>query len=302
MSKVLYLQAEKKEGRLDKFLSDKLADYSRSEIQKWIEEGAVLVNDAVSKSNYKVAAGDRIEVNIPEEEELTLIAEDLPLDILYEDDDLLVVNKAAGQVVHPALGNSHGTLVNALLHHTDQLSQMDTLRPGIVHRLDKETSGVLVVAKNDTAHEYLAAQFKNRTPLREYLAVVEGQMSQDEGTIHIPIGRNPKQRKQFAAISSGKEAITHFQVRAHYPEYSVVTLQLETGRTHQIRVHLSHLNHPVVGDVLYGRRKSEIKEGQLLHAARIGFEHPTTGETMIFEASLPDYFQAFLNRLEFTDN
>lgn len=246
---------EQKSIRIDKYLTKQLEDFSRSKVQQLISEGLVFVNDERIKANYKVENGDVIAVTIPEPEEIDIKSENIPLEILYEDEDIVVINKPQGMVVHPGAGNPDGTLVNALLYHIDDLSGINgEIRPGIVHRLDKDTSGVLVVAKNDTAHVHLSEQLQNRTVKRTYWAIVHGQIPHEHGTIDAPIGRDPHDRQKFTVIKDGKEAITHFKVSEHFNHYTWVEVSLETGRTHQIRVHFNYINHPVAGDTTYGPR------------------------------------------------
>lgn len=287
--------------RVDRFLQARLPDHSRSAIQKWMEDGCVLVNGKSVAKNYKLSGACEILVRIPEPQELQVRAENIPLDIVYEDDDLLVVNKPKGMVVHPAPGNSDGTLVNALLYHCKgSLSGINgVIRPGIVHRIDKDTSGLLMVAKNDRAHLGLAEQIKEHSFDRVYETVVYGQFKEDSGTVNAPIGRHPVDRKRMAVIAShSREAITHFQVLERLNGFTHLRVQLETGRTHQIRVHMAYIGHPVAGDPVYGPRKviSEL-HGQCLHAREIGFTHPVTGERMHFSSSLPDYFVRFLDQV-----
>ena len=287
--------------RVDRFLQARLPDHSRSAIQKWMEDGCVLVNGKSVAKNYKLSGACEILVRIPEPQELQVRAENIPLDIVYEDDDLLVVNKPKGMVVHPAPGNSDGTLVNALLYHCKgSLSGINgVIRPGIVHRIDKDTSGLLMVAKNDRAHLGLAEQIKEHSFDRVYETVVYGQFKEDSGTVNAPIGRHPVDRKRMAVIAShSREAVTHFQVLERLNGFTHLRVQLETGRTHQIRVHMAYIGHPVAGDPVYGPRKviSEL-HGQCLHAREIGFTHPVTGERMHFSSPLPDYFVRFLDQV-----
>lgn len=289
---------EQKSIRIDKYLTKHLEDFSRSKVQQLISEGLVFVNDERIKANYKVENGDVITVTIPEPEEIDIKSENIPLEILYEDEDIVVINKPQGMVVHPGAGNPDGTLVNALLYHIDDLSGINgEIRPGIVHRLDKDTSGVLVVAKNDTAHVHLSEQLQNRTVKRTYWAIVHGQIPHEHGTIDAPIGRDPHDRQKFTVIKDGKEAITHFKVLEHFNHYTWVEVSLETGRTHQIRVHFNYINHPVAGDTTYGPRKTLKGKGQFLHARALEFIHPRTKETMYFEAELPEIFEKNLEIL-----
>lgn len=289
-------------GRIDKVLSDLLKEHSRSQIQQWVKENHVKVNGEIIRSNYKVKAADEIVITIPEPEELDIQAENIPLEIVYEDDDVLVINKPQGMVVHPSAGHSHGTLVNALLYHIKDLSSINgVIRPGIVHRIDKDTSGLLMVAKNDHAHVALAEQLKDKTSLRKYVALVHGEISHDKGEINAPIGRSKNDRKMQAVIEGGKSAVTHFEVLERFEGFTLVQLQLETGRTHQIRVHMKYICYPVAGDPLYGPRKTLKGNGQFLHAQMLGFKHPTTGQMMVFEAPLPELFEKTLDDLRNND-
>lgn len=295
--------SEREEGiRLDKVLAERLPDLTRTAIQRLLEEELVLINGKPAAKNRKGRAGDSVAVRIPDPEPLCLQAENVPLDIVYEDDDLLVVNKPQGMVVHPAPGNYQGTLVNALLAHCGtSLSGINgVIRPGIVHRIDKDTSGLLMVAKNDFAHQGLARQIKEHSFRREYEAVVAGRMKQESGVVNAPIGRHPIDRKKMAVTEkNSKEAVTYFRVIAEYPGYTHIRLRLETGRTHQIRVHMAYLGHPVAGDPVYGPQKPDLGlKGQCLHARLIGFVHPRDGRYLEFESPLPDYFARFLIKLE----
>ncbi|MBO4523055.1 MAG: RluA family pseudouridine synthase [Ruminococcus sp.] len=286
--------------RIDKYISDRIAELTRSAVQGLIEKGLVLVNDKEVSKNCKLKVGDEVSVEIPEPEPMDAVPEDISLDIVYEDDDLLVVNKPKGMVVHPAHGNYTGTLVNALLHHCgESLSGINgVIRPGIVHRIDKNTSGLLIVAKNDASHLKLAEQIKAHSFTREYEAVACGYFKETEGTVDAPIGRHKTERKKMCVTTeNSRNAVTHYSVIRQYGGYAHVRLRLETGRTHQIRVHLSYIGHPVLGDDVYGKPYKGI-EGQCLHARKIGFIHPTTNEYMEFESELPDYFLAILSRLE----
>ena len=288
--------------RIDKFLSVLVPDCSRNSIQKLIEQGNVTINGVAVNKKYKVSADDEILLITGELKPLDAEPENIPLDIVYEDDDLLVVNKPRGMVVHPAPGNYSGTLVNALLYHCkDSLSGINgVLRPGIVHRIDKDTSGLLIVAKNDKAHMGLAEQIKEHSFTREYNAVICGHLKDNEGTVNAPIGRNPKDRKKMCVtMQNSKSAVTHYNVIEEYNGYSHVSLKLETGRTHQIRVHMAHLGHPVAGDLVYGHdKKSADLNGQCLHAIKIGFIHPIKNEYMEFSTNLPDYFQNFIEKIK----
>lgn len=287
--------------RIDRLLSDELCDMTRSAIQKIIDDGGVSVNGNVVSKNYKVRNGDEIVVRVPEPKVLDIVAENIPLDIRYEDDDLLVVNKPKGMVVHPAAGNYDGTLVNALMYHCgDSLSGINgVIRPGIVHRIDKDTSGLLIVAKNDFAHVNLAQQIKDHSFTREYQCVVYGGFKTDEGTVDAPIGRHHIDRKKMTVTDkNSKNAVTHYFVKNRYNGFTHLRVRLETGRTHQIRVHMSYIGHPIAGDEVYGP-KNCIKElgGQCLHAGLIGFIHPRTNEYIEIESELPEYFTKFLQKL-----
>lgn len=285
-------------GRIDKVLTTLEPEITRSQLKNLINDGHVTVNGQAVKPKYKVQAGDKISLVKPEPQSLELTPENIPLDIVYEDDDVIVVNKPQGMVVHPAPGHPNHTLVNALLYHSPLSTINGTFRPGIVHRIDKDTSGLLMVAKNDLAHQSLAEQLRNKTNKREYLALVYGQIKEDEGTIDAPLGRNPQDRKKQAVVKSGRHAVTHFKVMKRYDNFTLVKCILETGRTHQIRVHMKYIGHPLVGDPLYGPRKVIGKDGQFLHAALLGFKHPRTGEEMVFEAPLPENFQKMLDKLD----
>lgn len=285
--------------RLDVALTEKTGK-SRSFIQNLIQEERVLVNGQVKKANYKIQAGDTVEINIPEPRELDVQAENLPLDIIFEDEDILVVNKPQGMVVHPAPGAWNGTMVNALLYHCQSLSGINgVIRPGIVHRIDKDTSGLLVVAKNDEAHHQLAGQIKAHSVGRSYRAVVHGVLSEPSGTVHAPIGRDPKDRKKMAVVfKNAKDAVTHYYVLERYFQFTEIRAVLETGRTHQIRVHLAYLKHPILGDPLYGPKKNPFGlNGQVLHAETLGFIHPRTGQKMEFTVEPPRSFLDVLGKL-----
>lgn len=288
--------------RIDKFLSDNIPDVTRSAIQGYITDGCIKVNDVAVNKNYKTRLNDVVTVFLPDPVELEAIPENIPLDIVYEDNDVIVVNKPKGMVVHPAAGNYTGTLVNALLYHCkDSLSGINgVLRPGIVHRIDKNTSGLLIVAKNDTAHKGLAEQIKEHSFTRQYETIVYGNIKEDTGTINQPIGRNPSDRKKMAVIAqNSKNAVTHFKVLERFNEFTHLAVNLETGRTHQIRVHMAYINHPVAGDEVYGPKKVITKlNGQCLHARKIGFVHPVSGEYLEFTSELPQYFTGFLNELK----
>ena len=285
-------------GRIDKVLTTLEPGITRSQLKNLINDGHVTVNGQAVKPKYKVQAGDKISLVKPEPQSLELTPENIPLDIVYEDDDVIVVNKPQGMVVHPAPGHPDHTLVNALLYHSPLSTINGTFRPGIVHRIDKDTSGLLMVAKNDLAHQSLAEQLRNKTNKREYLALVYGQIKKDEGTIDAPLGRNPQDRKKQAVVKGGRHAVTHFKVIKRYDNFTLVKCILETGRTHQIRVHMKYIGHPLVGDPLYGPRKVIGKNGQFLHAALLGFKHPRTGKEMVFEAPLPENFQKMLDKLD----
>ena len=294
------LTAQNSGMRLDAFISTELT-ISRSLSAELIENGEVLLNGKPAKKKATVNEGDEVAVNIPDPKELEAEPEDIPLDIVYEDDDLLVVNKPKGMVVHPAPGNADGTLVNALLFHCKgSLSGINgVMRPGIVHRIDKDTSGLLMVAKNDAAHVSLAEQIKEHSFTREYSAIVYGNVKEDEGTVNAPIGRDPKNRQRMAIVyTNSKKAVTHYKVVERLQGFTYMNFKLETGRTHQIRVHSASLGHPIAGDPIYGPKKviTELG-GQCLHARVIGFVHPRTNEYMEFSSELPDYFEKFLNKM-----
>lgn len=287
-------------ARLDAFLAGKM-EKTRSSVQKLIEEENVRLNGAPAAKNARLREGDRVEATEPPLEVLDVKPQNIPLDIVYEDQDLLVVNKPKGMVVHPAAGNPDGTLVNALLFHCgDSLSGINgVIRPGIVHRIDKDTSGLLIVAKNDRAHQSLAEQIAVHSFTRIYNAVVYGVVKEEEGTVSAPIGRHPTDRKRMAVLSSGgREAVTHYRVLERFPGFTLVECRLETGRTHQIRAHMAHIGHPVAGDPVYGPKKCITElQGQCLHARVIGFIHPATGEYLEFDSGLPPYFERFLEKL-----
>ena len=283
--------------RLDKALAD-LTELSRSQANEAIKNGNILVNGKAVKAKYSVKEGDLVTYDLPEPEVLEYEAEDIPLDIVYEDDDVAVVNKPQGMVVHPSVGHTSGTLVNALMYHIHDLSSINgVVRPGIVHRIDKDTSGLLMIAKNDRAHQALAEELKDKKSLRKYLAIVHGNISNDRGVIEEPIGRSEKDRKKQAVTAKGKPAVTHFKVLERFGNYTLVELTLETGRTHQIRVHMAYIGHPVAGDPLYGPRKTLKGNGQFLHAQTLGFTHPTTGESLRFSVEPPAIFQETLENL-----
>lgn len=287
--------------RMDAFIAQNIEGLSRSHVQKLIETGEVKVNGQVIQiKKHKVMPEDVIDINIPEAELLNVQAEDIPIDIIYEDDHLMVVYKPVGMVVHPAPGNYTGTLVNALMFYSDKLSEINGIkRPGIVHRIDKDTSGLLMVAKTDLAHQHLAAQLKAHTIERTYVAIVHGRINEEKGTINAPIARSSKDRLKMAVTSDGKEAITHFEVIKRFRDYTYVSCQLETGRTHQIRVHMSYIKHPLLGDMTYGIKNPKIKnDGQLLHAKSLGFIHPVTEEAMFFDSEVPDIFEVMLKKIK----
>lgn len=289
-------------GRIDKVLAHQFNQFSRSHLQKWIEDGNVRVNGQPVKPKYKLAVGDQVVIEPEAPQKVDLTPEKIPLDIVYEDDDVIVVNKPQGMVVHPAPGHPNHTLVNALLYHSPLSTINGEFRPGIVHRIDKDTSGLLMVAKNDLAHRSLAAQLKAKTNQREYVALVHGVIKQDAGTINAPIGRSKKDRKKQAVVSDGRHAVTHFKVLHRFLHYTLVSCRLETGRTHQIRVHMKSIGHPLAGDPLYGPRKTLPGRGQYLHARLLGFKHPRTGKELVFTAPLPEYFQQMLDKLKKTDS
>ena len=278
--------------RIDKYIAEKQG-ISRVAVQRLIEEENILVNGKATKSSYLTQVGDVVTIQIPEVKEIGLQPQELPLDVIYEDEDIIVINKAKGMVVHPAAGNPDGTLVNAIMAHCKgKLSGIGgELRPGIVHRLDKDTSGLLVIAKNDKAHLAMSEQIQNREVKKTYLALVKGIVPENEATIKMPIGRSNKDRKKMAVTPKGKEAITHFKVLERFEKYTYLEVKIETGRTHQIRVHMAEIGHPVVGDMVYSNGKNEFQiEGQMLHAHRLEFKHPITKKDMCLEAPLPEYF------------
>ncbi|AQT83845.1 putative RNA pseudouridine synthase YlyB [Paenibacillus larvae subsp. larvae] len=285
--------------RIDKFVSESLDGVSRTQIQQWIKEGHISVNEKQVKPNYKLAEGDRIKLNIPDPEQVDIRPEPIPLDIYYEDKDVIVVNKPRGMVVHPAPGHSSGTLVNALMYHCKDLSGINgEMRPGIVHRIDKDTSGLIMAAKHDKAHASLADQLREHSVTRKYLALVQGNLAHEQGTVEAPIGRDPKDRKLYTVTEkNSKEAVTHFVVMERFGDYTLTELKLETGRTHQIRVHMKFIGHPLVGDPAYGKSKKEWIRGQALHAAVLGFKHPMTREYLEFEAPLPEDMKQLIHSL-----
>ena len=288
--------------RIDKFLSDELPEMSRSYIQKLIKEEQVTVNGKIVKANYKLSADDFVVVCQPELKEPDILAEDIPLDILYEDEDFLVINKPKGMVVHPSAGHYSGTLVNALMYYCkDDLSGINgVMRPGIVHRIDMDTTGSLLVCKNDFSHQHIAQQLKEHSIRRVYHAIVHGVIEEEEGTVDAPIGRHPIERKKMSInYKNGKEAVTHYKVIQRFKNYTYIQCQLETGRTHQIRVHMASIKHPLLGDQVYGPQKNPFKlQGQTLHAKIMGITHPRTNEYIEADAPLPEYFQKLLKKLE----
>ncbi|MGR5999900.1 RluA family pseudouridine synthase [Bacillus cereus] len=292
------MQQSKKNERIDKFVTGINNEWSRTQVQQWIKDDVVTVNGKAVKGNYKVKEEDEITVTIPEPEELDIQPEDLNLEIYYEDADVLVVNKPRGMVVHPAPGHTSGTLVNGLMHHCTDLSGINgVMRPGIVHRIDKDTSGLLMVAKNDMAHESLVNQLVAKTVTRRYKAIVHGVIPHDKGTIDAPIARDKKERQSMTVDENGKNAVTHFQVLERFKDFTLVECRLETGRTHQIRVHMKYIGYPLAGDPKYGPKKTLDMNGQALHAGILGFDHPRTGEYIQFEAPIPEVFEDALNIL-----
>lgn len=291
-----------KNTRLDKFLAQSLPEFSRSGIKKLLEDGHIMLNQKLVKAGTEVKAGDVVEIQMPEPRQTEVLAENIPLDVVYEDADLLVINKPQGMVVHPASGNFSGTLVNALLYSVKDLSSINgDVRPGIVHRLDKDTSGLMLVAKNDLAHRNLAKQISEKTCIREYVALLEGCLKQDEGEICTQIGRDPKDRKKMAVLPKfmGRTAITDYFVEKRFSHYTLVRFRLKTGRTHQIRVHAKHLGHAVVGDPVYNKKPNKFNlMGQLLHSRYIEFTQPTTKKRLHFECELPKYFSDVLEKLD----
>ena len=299
MQNLMILTCETDSVRIDQYLANELSDLSRSYIQKLIGEGHVSINGVVNTSKkILVKADDEIAIEIPDPTLLNIIPENISLEIVYEDDDVIIVNKPQGMVVHPAPGNYSGTLVNALMYRAESLSSINgVIRPGIVHRIDKDTSGLLMVAKNDKAHECLAHQLKEKSTLREYYAIVNGVVKDDFGTVDAPLGRHPQDRKKMAIIKDGRHAVTHYEVLERYHHHTLVKLTLETGRTHQIRVHMAFIGYPILGDPVYGVKNERVKhDGQALHAKKIGFIHPETQEMMVFDSELPEYFEALIKK------
>lgn len=301
MKQHFLVSEEQEDVRIDRYLSEICGELSRSYIQKLLKNGDVFVGGKAVKASYKVAPGDEIELEVPDAVEPEITAEEMDLDILYEDEDVILINKPKGMVVHPAAGHYSGTLVNGLMAHCrDQLSGINgVLRPGIVHRIDMDTTGVLIVCKNDFAHNSLAAQLKEHSITRKYRAIVHGRLTED-GTVHTTIGRHPARRKEMAVnVPGGKDAVTHYHVLETFDQFTYVECRLETGRTHQIRVHMKSIGHPVLGDDVYGPARCPVPglQGQTLHAMTIGFIHPGTGEYVEFTAPLPDYFTELLEKL-----
>lgn len=304
MSQEFVVAPEDAGVRIDRYLSDQCQDISRSYLQKLLKEQSVLVEEKPVKSNYKVNTGDRISLTLPEIREPEIVPEDIPLDIIYEDKDIILINKPKGMVVHPAAGHYSGTLVNGLMSHCrNELSGINgVMRPGIVHRIDMDTTGVLIVCKNDMAHNSISEQLKEHSITRRYAAIVHGILKEDEGTINAPIGRHPIDRKKMSINEkNGRDAITHYRVLERFRQYTYIECQLETGRTHQIRVHMASTGHPLLGDSVYGPAKCPFRlNGQTLHAGVLGIIHPRTGEYMEFSAPLPDYFEELLRKLRTT--
>jgi 23S rRNA pseudouridine1911/1915/1917 synthase len=289
---------DQKGDRIDKTVSTINEDWSRSQVQQWIKDGHVLVNGQKVKTNYKCSENDTIEIVIPDPEPLDVIPQEMDLDFYFEDSDVLVVNKPRGMVVHPAPGHLNGTLVNGLMAHCKDLSGINgVMRPGIVHRIDKDTSGLLMVAKNDMAHESLVNQLVEKTVTRKYKAIVHGVIPHDYGTVDAPLGRDPKDRQSMTVVDQGKHAVTHFHVIERFKDFTFIECQLETGRTHQIRVHMKYIGYPLAGDPKYGPKKTLDIDGQALHAGILGFEHPRTKEYLEFEAPLPKEFEEILGTL-----
>lgn len=297
MEQFSFVVSDQESGRLDKVVTNHYPDLTRSKIQNLIKQEQILVNQAPTTNRYKVSENDVIDVTLPDPVEVSVKPEKMNLDIVFEDDDVIVVNKPQSMVVHPAPGHENGTLVNGLLDHAPLATVNGELRPGIVHRIDKDTSGLLMVAKNDQAMLSLSAQLKAKTNQRKYLAIVHGNFKEEAGTINAPIGRSKKDRKKMAIVEDGRPAVTHFKVLERFTDYTLIECELETGRTHQIRVHLKYIGHPVAGDPLYGPRNTLKGNGQFLHAKLLGFKHPRTGEELVFEVDSPQIFQDTLSKL-----
>ncbi|MBM9929060.1 RluA family pseudouridine synthase [Pediococcus pentosaceus] len=297
MEQFSFVVSDQESGRLDKVVTNHYPDLTRSKIQNLIKQEQILVNQAPTTNRYKVSENDVIDVTLPDPVEVSVKPEKMNLDIVFEDDDVIVVNKPQGMVVHPAPGHENGTLVNGLLDHAPLATVNGELRPGIVHRIDKDTSGLLMVAKNDQAMLSLSTQLKAKTNQRKYLAIVHGNFKEEAGTINAPIGRSKKDRKKMAIVEDGRPAVTHFKVLERFTDYTLIECELETGRTHQIRVHLKYIGHPVAGDPLYGPRNTLKGNGQFLHAKLLGFKHPRTGEELVFEVDPPQIFQDTLSKL-----
>ncbi|WP_349584578.1 RluA family pseudouridine synthase [Leuconostoc citreum] len=300
MTEKITLEITKETGRIDAVLAKKSLPYSRTVLAEWLQDGHIVVNQTQVKRSYKVNSGDLITILPPAVQNTEIIAENMPLDIIYEDNDLLVVNKPQGMVVHPAAGHTSGTLVNALLYHAPLSTINGSFRPGIVHRIDRDTSGLLMVAKNDKAHQALSEQLKAHKNERIYYALVRGEFSEDSGTINAPLARHKVDRKKQAVQAGGREAITHFEVVTRYVGYTLLKIRLETGRTHQIRVHMTYIGHPIIGDPVYGsaQKLSHVTlNGQMLHAKTLSLTQPTTGELLTFDSELPSYFTKALATL-----
>lgn len=299
--KELVVKDNNQKKRLDSYIVEELEDLSRTTVKRLIDEEKILVNGKKQKSSYKPEMGDVISIDMPEAREIKLEAQNIPVPVIYEDNDIIVVNKPKGMVVHPANGNPDGTLVNAILAMCkNSLSGIGgEIRPGIVHRLDKDTSGLLIVAKNDTAHIKMSKQIQDRKVTKKYIALVKGVIAENEATIDLPIARSTKDRKKMGVDPNGKNAITHFKVLKRYDKYTLLELKIDTGRTHQIRVHMSYIGHPIVGDSVYSNGKNEFDiEGQMLHARYLEFKHPITGKELKLEAPIPEYFESILKKLE----
>lgn len=297
----LVVKDNEQNKRLDMYIAKEKKELSRTTIKRLLEDGDILVNGRMQKASYKPEAGDKIQINMPEVVETKLVAQDIPVPVIYEDKDIIVVNKPKGMVVHPANGNPDGTLVNAILAMCkDSLSGIGgEIRPGIVHRLDKDTSGLLIIAKNDLAHMNMSKQIQDRKVIKKYIALVRGTVPENEATIDMPIARSQKDRKKMAVDKNGKEAVTHLKVLARYDKYTLLEIKIDTGRTHQIRVHMSYIGHPVIGDEVYSNGKNEFGvKGQMLHAKYLEFTHPITGKDIKLEAPLPEYFEEVLKQLE----